>query len=100
MLDILNCFDLSLVTWLKKEKMLSPAFSPFPTMFLKGSFLRTINAFPNQKILDTSKLKVFTDDNFQFDENGRKVLYRWVENTVGKGEIAHFEQFLLFSQCF
>ena len=23
-----------------------------------------------------------------------------VENTVGKGEIAHYEQFLLFSQCF
>ena len=22
------------------------------------------------------------------------------ENTVGKGEIAHYEQFLLFSQCF
>ena len=21
---------------------------------------------------------------------------KWVENTVGKGEIAHFEQFLLF----
>ena len=24
----------------------------------------------------------------------------WVENTVGKGEIAHYEQFLLFPQCF
>ena len=23
-----------------------------------------------------------------------------VENTVGKGEIAHYEQFLLFQQCF
>ena len=23
-----------------------------------------------------------------------------VENTVGKGEIARYEQFLLFSQCF
>ena len=23
----------------------------------------------------------------------------WAENTVGKGEIAHYEQFLLF-QCF
>ena len=23
-----------------------------------------------------------------------------VENIVGKGEIAHFEQFLLFPQCF
>ena len=25
---------------------------------------------------------------------------KWVENTVGKGEIARFEQFLLFPQCF
>ena len=36
---------------------------------------------------------------FQFDENGRK-LSKWVENTVGKGEIARYEQFLLFPQCF
>ena len=25
---------------------------------------------------------------------------KWVENTVGKGEIARYEQFLLFLQCF
>ena len=24
----------------------------------------------------------------------------WVENTVGKGEIARYKQFLLFPQCF
>ena len=24
----------------------------------------------------------------------------WVENIMGKGEIAHYEQFLLFPQCF
>ena len=51
------------------------------------------------KILDSSKLKEFADDNFTFDENGRK-LSKWVENTVGKGEIAHYEQFLLFPLCF
>ena len=50
-------------------------------------------------ILDSSKLKVFADDNFEFDENGRK-LSKWVENTGRKGEIARYEQFLLFSQCF
>ena len=27
-------------------------------------------------------------------------LSKWVENTVGKGEIARNEQFLLFPQCF
>ena len=39
------------------------------------------------------------DNNFKFDKNGRKI-FKWVENTVGKGEIASYKQFLLFSQCF
>ena len=45
------------------------------------------------QILDSSKLKEFADDNFKFDENGSKLSKR-VENTVGKGEIARYEQFL------
>ena len=32
-------------------------------------------------------------------ENSRK-FSKWLENTVGKGEIALYEQFLLFLQCF
>ena len=52
-----------------------------------------------QQILNFSKLKKFADDNFKVDENCRKFSIR-VENTVGKGEIAHHEQFLLFPQCF
>ena len=55
--------------------------------------------FPKWQILDSSKLKEFADDNFRFDENGGK-LSRRVENTVGKGEIACYEQFLLFPQYF
>ena len=55
--------------------------------------------FPKRQILDTPKLKEFADDNFKLDENGRKFSKR-VENTVGKGEIARYEQFLLFPQCF
>ena len=50
-----------------------------------------------RQILYSSKLKEFADDNFKF--NDRK-LSKWVENTVGKGKIAHYEQFLLFPQCF
>ena len=38
-------------------------------------------------ILDSSRLKEFPDDNFEFDENGRKFSKR-------------VEQFLLFPQCF
>ena len=49
--------------------------------------------------LDSSKLKEFADDNFKFDENGIK-LSKHIENTVGKGEIARYEQFLLLPQCF
>ena len=41
----------------------------------------------------------FADDNFKFDENGIKLSKR-VENTVGKGEIAGYEQFLLFHSVF
>ena len=55
--------------------------------------------FPKQQILGSSELREFADDNFKFDENGRKLSER-VENTEGKGEIAHYEQFLLFPQCF
>ena len=51
------------------------------------------------QILDWSKLKQSADDNFKFDENIRK-FSKWVENTVGKGEIARYEQFLLFPQRF
>ena len=39
------------------------------------------------------------DDNFKFNENGRKLSKR-VENAVGKREIARYGQFLLFPQCF
>ena len=42
---------------------------------------------------------MFADDNIRFDENGRKFPKR-IENTVGKGEIAHYKQFLLLPQCF
>ena len=57
------------------------------------------NPLPDDKFLDSFKLKEFADDNFKFDENGRK-LCKQVGNTVRKGEIARYEQFLLFPQCF
>ena len=55
--------------------------------------IKTKNPFPNDKC------RLFQNDNFDFDENGRK-FSKQEENTVGKGEIAHYEQFLLFPQCF
>ena len=38
-------------------------------------------------MLNSFKLKEFADDNFEFDEHGRKFSKR-VENTKGLGEIA------------
>ena len=48
-----------------------------------------LNPLPDDRFLDSSKLKEFADDNFKFDKNGRK-LSKQVENTVGKGEIARY----------
>ena len=39
--------------------------------------------------------KEFAIDNFEYDENGRN-FSNSLENTVEKGEIACYEQFLLF----
>ena len=44
-------------------------------------------------------MKEFADEHFKFDENGR-IFFQQTENTVGKEEIAHYEQFLRFPQYF
>ena len=59
----------------------------------------SINPFPDDKFYPLPNLEHFADDNFKFDENDGKFFNR-VENTVGKGGIARYEQFLLFPQCF
>ena len=51
--------------------------------------------FPKRQILATSELEEFVDDNFKFDENGRKFSKR-VEKNCGKGENACYKQYLLF----
>ena len=52
-----------------------------------------------RQILDSSKLKGFADNNLKFDENVTH-FSKQLENTVGKGKIASYDQFLLFPQCF
>ena len=68
-----------------------PACKPFKTPL-------TLHV-TKQQILDSSQPKECADDNFKYDENGRK-LSKQVENNVRKGEIARYEQFFLFSLCF
>ena len=70
--------------------MLSKAICTVPR-----NFLLMVN-FPKGQMLDSSKQKVFADDNFKFDENSNR-LSKQIENTMEKGEIASNEQFLLFS---
>ena len=74
---------------------------PMPTFLDKHPTKKcsAVNPLPDDKILDWSKLKQSADDNYEFDVNSKN-FSKLEENTVGKGEIAHYEQFLLFPQCF
>ena len=58
--------------------------------------LLTLSQTTNLRHFQTEK---FADNDFKFVENCRKCL-KQVENTVGKEEIAPYEQFLLFPQFF
>ena len=57
------------------------------------------NSLPNDKVLDSSKLKTFADDTTELTKKLKFVLRR-VENIVGKGENAGYRYFLLFPQSF
>ena len=76
----------------------------------------SFNSLLNIKILDVTKLKAFADNKlkiakmiiFLFDRVDNKLniakmmifLFDRVEKTVGKGENAGYQHFLLFLQCF
>ena len=83
----------------KKEKVLENSIFSFShIVFYTFGFTYFFDLL-TAETLNSSKLKELTDDNFKFDENNRK-FSKWFENTVGKGEIARDEQFLLFPQFF
>ena len=101
--------------WLKSMHMFiqrAPA-AILACTFMKTLFTGTANAnrslmalvYTNENNLyqpfsQTTDVRFFqTERVFSFDEIGRN-LFKRVENTVGKGEIARFEQFLRFPQCF
>ena len=95
MLHVLWQVDLGCKLWAKATYV---AVRRIESM-LKYTLDCTLTLSLKRQILDASKLKEFPDDNFRFAEHSRK-FSKWVENTVGKGEIARSEQFLLFLQCF
>ena len=51
------------------------------------------------EVLDATKLIEFADDNFKLDKNDGSI-FKWVEKSVGKGEIAPYKEFLLMKHCF
>ena len=86
----------------EKEKLLVTRrgeIARYEQFLLSPQCFQETRTFPKRQILDSSNSKEFADDIFKFNENGRKFCKR-IENTVGKGEIALDEQFLLFPQCF
>ena len=60
----------------------------------------TLNPFPNDKFWTLPNEKILQMTISNLIKMVKKVLKKWVENIAGKGEIAHYEQFLLFPQCF
>ena len=86
-----------LIEWLSKRP--STLFHSCHGYSSRFNLRPGLKPFPKRQSLDFPKLKEFADDNFKFDENGTQFSNR-VENTAGKGEIARYEQFFLFPQCF
>ena len=74
----------------KRRKCWLPAFSPIPTMSLKVIYFWVVKSRDYEE---------FVDCNFKFDENSRK-FSKGVKDTLEKGEIADYKQFLLSPQCF
>ena len=48
---------------------------------IKQHILLSLNPFPNDKTLDSSKLKEFANNNLKLDDRN---FSKWLENTVGK----------------
>ena len=58
------------------------------------------NPFPNNKILDWSKLEVFADDKINVTKKIEFFFFFNDRKHCGKGENAGYQHFLLFPQCF
>ena len=72
-------------------------YKPFLPRVLQASIKKRPQNKPSPKrqIVDSFKLEECTDNNSKLDENGIKFSEQ-IENTLGKGEIACYKQFLLF----
>ena len=66
-------------------------------IYLLGS--EKSSPFPKRQILDASKLREFADDNFKFDENGRK-FFKQIEKHCGKRRNCSLRAISLFPAAF
>ena len=86
----------------RKEKKKS--FSVFshlvfhPRLMLLDLY-QTVYTLPNDTFFDWSKLKAFADNKINVAKK-QKFFLGWVENIVGKEEIAGYRHFHLFSTMF
>ena len=80
-------------------------FLLFPQCFQKACFpgaskgvivWEWVNSLPNNKILDSSKLKAFADEKLNEVEK-MEFVFGFLENLVGKGENAGFQHSSIFS---
>ena len=62
---------------------------------LQSIKMTSLNSLPNDKILDLSRLKALADDTINVSKKLKLVLGR-VENILGKGENAVYQQFFPF----
>ena len=98
-----------------RTKCWLPAYSSIPTMFSKDFFfgVNKSEIVWLTYCLDMCKFQEFADKIKCSSKQQNLPLtlsqtspfftcpqFKYSENTVGKGEIAHHEQFLLFPQCF
>ena len=65
-------------------------------------FEACVNLYQLTKFLDLSQLKAFADDIVNMSEVIEKLKFvlERVENSLGKGENAGYQHFLLFPECF
>ena len=75
-------------SWSSTHCQTSNLESSKPNEFEENNF----NTFPNEKILDVSKLKAFADDKLSIARMMISLIDR-IENTVGKGENAGYQHF-------
>ena len=60
--------------------------------------MHSFNSLPDLPILCSSNSTANKDMTPKIRTNGDTII--WLENIVGKGEIARYEQVFLFPQCF